>query len=46
MFWILAALLLFAAALVTLLPLLREKSLWQPIALALLFLLPAGGNWL
>ena len=46
MFWILAALLLFAAALVTFMPLLREKSLWQPVALAMLFLLPAGGLWI
>jgi cytochrome c-type biogenesis protein CcmH len=46
MFWTLAAVALFTAALVTFLPLLRGKTLWQPLALALLFLLPAGGLWL
>lgn len=46
MFWILAAVALFTAALVTFLPLLRGKTLWQPLALALIFLLPAGGLWL
>jgi cytochrome c-type biogenesis protein CcmH len=45
-FWILAAVALFAAALVTFLPLLRGKSLWQPAALALTFLLPAAGLWI
>ena len=45
-FWILAAIALFAAALVTFLPLLRGKSLWQPAALALTFLLPAAGLWI
>jgi len=46
MFWTLAALALFAAALVTFLPLLRGKTFWQPAALALVFLLPAAGLWL
>jgi cytochrome c-type biogenesis protein CcmH len=46
MFWTLAAIALFTAALVTFLPLLRGKTLWQPLALALLFLLPAAGLWL
>lgn len=46
MFWTIAAAALFAAALVTFLPLLRGKSFWQPAALALLFLLPAGGLWI
>lgn len=46
MFWILAAAALFTAALITFLPLLRVKSFWQPAALALLFLLPAGGLWI
>lgn len=46
MFWIIAAAALFAAALVTFLPLLRGKSYWQPAALALLLLLPAAGLWI
>ena len=46
MFWIIAAAALFAAALVTFLPLLRGKSYWQPAALAMLFLLPAAGLWI
>ncbi|MDX1380118.1 MAG: hypothetical protein R3233_03310 [Xanthomonadales bacterium] len=46
MFWAIAALALFAAAFVTFLPLLRGKSYWQPAALALLFVLPAGGLWI
>jgi len=46
MFWTLAAVALFLAALVTFLPLLRGKTLLQPLALALLFLVPAGGLWL
>jgi len=46
MFWTIAAVALFAAALVTFLPLLRGKTFWQPAALALVFLLPAGGLWL
>ena len=45
-FWSIAAITLFAAALVTFLPLLRGKTLWQPAALALAFLLPAAGLWL
>ena len=43
MFWPIAAAVLFAAALITLLPLLRAKSLWKPLALAMVFLLPATG---
>ncbi len=46
MFWTFAAAALFAAALITLSPLLRTKSIWQPIALALVFLLPAGAAWM
>jgi cytochrome c-type biogenesis protein CcmH len=46
MFWSIAAVALFAAALVTFLPLMRGKTFWQPTALALLFLLPAAGLWL
>ena len=41
MFWTIAAAVLLAAALITLLPLLRDKSLWKPLALALVFILPA-----
>jgi cytochrome c-type biogenesis protein CcmH len=46
MFWVIASVALFAAALVTFLPLLRGKTLWQPAALALIFLLPAAGLWI
>lgn len=46
MFWTIAAALLFVGAFITLSPLLRAKSVWQPIALALVFLLPAGAAWL
>jgi cytochrome c-type biogenesis protein CcmH len=46
MFWIIAAVALFVAALVTFMPLLRGKTFWQPAALALMFLLPAAGLWL
>ncbi|MFC1720334.1 tetratricopeptide repeat protein [Pseudomonadota bacterium] len=42
MFWTIAAAVLFAAALISLSPLLRARSLWQALALALVFLLPAG----
>jgi len=45
-FWTIAAAVLFAAALITLLPLLRAKSLWKPLALAMVFLLPAAGLWM
>lgn len=46
MFWLIAFLVLLAAAAVTFLPLLKGKSLWQPAALALTFLLPAAGLWI
>ena len=46
MFWTIAAAVLFAAALITLLPLLRAKSLWKPLALAMVFLLPVAGLWM
>lgn len=45
MFWTIAAGLLFAAAFITLFPLLRSRSIWQALALALIFLLPAGAFW-
>jgi cytochrome c-type biogenesis protein CcmH len=41
-FWILAAVALAIAAFITFLPLFRPKTGWTPIALALIFLLPAG----
>lgn len=46
MFWTLAALILFIGAVITLFPLLRGKSGWQPVALALAFIVPAVGLWL
>ena len=46
MFWTIATAVLFAAALITLFPLLRGRSLWQAVALALIFLLPGGAVWL
>jgi len=45
-FWTLAAALLFAAALFTFFPLLRTRSLWKPLALALVFLVPATAAWM
>jgi cytochrome c-type biogenesis protein CcmH len=45
-FWTYAAGALLIAALITFRPLLRGKSLWQPLALALIFALPAGALWL
>jgi cytochrome c-type biogenesis protein CcmH len=44
-FWTIAAAALFAAALITLSPLLRAKSFWKPLALAMVFLLPAATLW-
>lgn len=41
-FWILAAVALAVAAFITFLPLFRPKTGWTPIALALVFLLPAS----
>lgn len=46
MFWFIAAAGLFAGLLITLLPLLRGKSFLQPLALALVFALPAAGLWM
>ena len=46
LFWILAAIGLAIAAFITCLPLFRQKSGWTPIALALVFALPAGALWL
>jgi cytochrome c-type biogenesis protein CcmH len=45
-FWTIAAAVLFAAALVTLSPLLRARSLWKPLALAMVFLVPATTLWM
>jgi len=45
-FWTIAAIALFLAALITFLPLLKGKSFWQPAALALIFLLPAAALWI
>ena len=41
-FWILAAIALVTAAFITCLPLIRPKTSWTPIALALVFALPAS----
>lgn len=46
MFWTIAAVVLFISAVIALFPLLRGKSGWQPIALALIFALPAAGLWI
>lgn len=46
MFWTLTAALIFAAVLTSLSPLLREKSLWRLLALALVFVIPAGTFWM
>lgn len=43
MFWTISSIVLFAAALLVFLPLLRGKTLLQPLALALVFLLPVAG---
>jgi cytochrome c-type biogenesis protein CcmH len=45
-FWTISAAVLLAAALITLSPLLRAKSLWRPLSLALVFLLPAASLWI
>ena len=46
MFWTISAAVLFAAAVITLFPLLRVNSLWKPLSLALVFLLPAAAMWI
>ena len=46
MFWTIAAALLFTAAFVMFSPLLRAKSLWQPLGLALVFIVPATALWM
>ena len=46
MFWFIAAAALFVGLLIALFPLFRGKSFLQPLALALVFALPAGGLWL
>ncbi|MGD2129455.1 MAG: tetratricopeptide repeat protein [Lysobacterales bacterium] len=46
MFWVIASIILFLAALLALLPMLRRRSLSQATAIALVFLLPAAGLWI
>ena len=46
MFWTIAAALLFAAALITFSPLLGARTLWKPLGLALVFVLPASALWM
>ena len=46
MFWTIAAAVLFVGFIITLFPLLRGKSLLQPMALALAFALPATALWI
>lgn len=46
MFWTITAAVLFAAALITFSPLLRARSLWKPLALAMVFVLPAATLWM
>lgn len=46
MFWPIAAAALLVAVLITLRPLLRGKSAWKPVALALIFALPVLGMWM
>jgi cytochrome c-type biogenesis protein CcmH len=45
-FWTFAAALLFVAALITFSPLLRANTLWKPLALALVFVVPATAAWM
>jgi len=45
-FWIIAALILFIGFFIALFPLLRGKTGWQPVALALIFALPATALWM
>jgi cytochrome c-type biogenesis protein CcmH len=45
-FWIIAAAAVFLAALITLFPLLRGKTFWQPAGLALIFIIPATTLWI
>jgi len=46
-FWTIAATVVFFAAIITFFPALRgRKSLWQPLALALTFLLPVAALWI
>jgi cytochrome c-type biogenesis protein CcmH len=45
-FWTLAFAILFFAAIITFFPILRARSLWQALALALIFLVPTAGLWL
>jgi cytochrome c-type biogenesis protein CcmH len=46
MFWALAATFLLIAAVLTLWPLLVGKTLWKPMALLLVFAVPAAAAWL
>lgn len=46
MFWSIAAAVLFAAAIITFLPLLRDRSLWKPVALAMVFIVPVASLWM
>ncbi|MBT8047834.1 MAG: tetratricopeptide repeat protein [Xanthomonadales bacterium] len=46
MFWTIAAAVLFAAALITFSPLLRARSMWKPLSLAMVFLVPAATLWM
>ncbi|MDT8321405.1 MAG: hypothetical protein RQ826_12850 [Xanthomonadales bacterium] len=46
MFWPIAAAALLVAVFITLRPLMRGPSAWKPVALALLFALPALGIWM
>jgi cytochrome c-type biogenesis protein CcmH len=45
-FWTIAAALLFVAAFITFSPLLRANTLWKPLALALVFVVPATAAWM
>ena len=46
MFWTLSAAILLIGFAIVLLPMIRGKSLLQPLALALVFMLPVLGLWL
>lgn len=46
MFWTFAAAILLIGFFITLMPMIRGKSMLQPLALALVFALPAAGLWL
>lgn len=46
MFWPIAAAALLAGVFITLHPLMRGRTAWKPVALALIFALPALGLWM